>query len=54
MQRFGIARATYFGSKILLLDEITSSLDLKSEEKIIDDLKKIKKQFTIIFITQEQ
>ena len=51
VQRFGIARAIYFGSKILLLDEITSSLDLKSEEKIIDDLKKIKKQFTIIFIT---
>ena len=51
VQRFGIARAIYFGSKILLLDEITISLDLKSEEKIIDDLKKIKKQFTIIFIT---
>ena len=39
-QRIGIARALYNDPKILVLDEITSQLDDKTEQKIIKELKK--------------
>ena len=35
-QTLAIARAIYFGAKILILDEPTSSLDPNTEEKIIE------------------
>lgn len=54
IQRIGIARALYNDPKILILDEITSHLDDKTELKIIDELKKIKKDKLIIFVTHNK
>ena len=51
-QRVGIARALYKKSPILVLDEITSSLDNKNSSKIIDQILKIRDK-TIIFSTHK-
>ena len=49
-QRIGIARALYKNSPILVLDEITSSLDNNNSRKIINQILKIEDK-TIIFST---
>ena len=53
-QRLGIARALYSDAKILIFDESTSALDKETEKKIINELSKLKKVITIIFITHRQ
>ncbi len=50
-QRIGIARALYLNPKILVLDEITSSLDLNTENQIMSDLSKLKNEKTIFIIS---
>ena len=50
-QRLGIARALYRKTKILILDEATSSLDLKTEKRLVEDLESLKEQYTLITIT---
>ncbi|XP_051887861.1 ABC-type oligopeptide transporter ABCB9-like isoform X1 [Pristis pectinata] len=47
-QRIAIARALVRKPQILLLDEATSALDGESEDKIYQELKKLKKHCTII------
>jgi ABC-type bacteriocin/lantibiotic exporter with double-glycine peptidase domain len=47
-QRIGIARALYFDRKILICDEITSSLDINAEDSVIRCLKNINKTIIII------
>ncbi len=49
-QRIAIARALYTNPKILILDEFTNSLDLKTEEKIINEVNTLKGEKTIIMI----
>ena len=49
-QRLALARALYSDSDILILDEATSSLDLKTEDEICNILKDLKGQKTIIAI----
>ena len=52
-QRIGIARAIYKKSKILILDEFTSSLDEVNENKILDVLLKLKGKITVILVTHK-
>ena len=44
IQRIGIARALYFNPEILILDEITSSLDTITEQQILNVIKNLKKK----------
>ena len=49
-QRLAIARALYSNPDILILDEATSSLDLKTEDEICNVLNQLKGEKTIIVI----
>lgn len=53
-QRVLIARAIYHEKKILILDESTSNLDPKTEIKILELLKSLNKEITIIFISHKK
>ena len=53
-QRIALARAFYFSKKILILDEATSALDPETEAQIIDYLKTLKGNVTVISITHRQ
>ncbi len=50
-QRIGIARTILKDAPILLLDEATSSLDYTTEKKILSNLKKEKRNSTMIIIS---
>ena len=54
LQRLGIARALFKKTKILVLDEPTSSLDEDSEEAIFNIFRDISDQCTIILVTHSQ
>jgi len=49
-QRIGIARAIYKDTPILLMDEATSNLDIKTEKKVIDSILKMTPRKTIIAV----
>lgn len=49
-QRLAIARALVKKSEIILLDEATSSLDNELQENIMESIKSIKKEYTILII----
>ena len=50
-QRLGIARALYKNPEILIFDEATSALDLSTESNILDTIKKLKNNKTVIIIS---
>ena len=50
-QRLGIARALYTDAQILIFDEATSQLDMKTEEQITDSIRSLShKDLTIIIV----
>jgi len=49
-QRVAIARAFYHQRNILIMDEATSSLDNETEKEIVEEIRHLKKQKTIIVI----
>jgi ATP-binding cassette, subfamily B, bacterial PglK len=53
-QKIAIARALYKNSDILILDESTNALDLKSEERIIKNLHSMKSNKIIIIISHRK
>lgn len=52
-QRLAIARALYNDPKILIFDEATSALDSNTESKILNSIKNMSKDKTIIMITHK-
>ncbi len=52
-QRIALARALYNDPSILILDEPLSSLDQKTSEDILDNLKRLNKTKTIIMVTHK-
>ena len=50
-QRLCIARALLHNSEIYIFDEATSNIDVESEEIIVDLIKKLKREKTVIQIT---
>ena len=53
-QRIALARAFYFQSKIIVLDESTSSLDKNTQQEILDEIKLLKKESTFIIISHDE
>ena len=51
VQRIGFARAIYKKPKLIVFDEITSSLDKSNEKIILDSIKKLSKNMTVILIS---
>ena len=50
-QRIGIARALYHNPQVLILDEATSALDNKTEKQLMNEIKKLDKNVTIVIIS---
>jgi ATP-binding cassette, subfamily B, bacterial PglK len=50
-QRISIARALYNNPSVIIFDEATNALDLDTENKIISEIIKLKKEKTVIFVT---
>ena len=51
LQRIGVARALYQNPELLILDEATNALDIRTEAKLIKNLRKFKSKLTIILIS---
>lgn len=54
IQRIGIARALYKKPEIIFLDEPTSNLDNNTELKIIDTLKSLTPEITVVMISHRE
>ena len=53
-QRIGIARALYKKSKILILDEATSALDTSTENAVVNAIRSLNSDITIIMIAHRE
>ena len=49
-QRIALARAFYHQRKVLVMDESTSALDNETEKEIIEEIKMLKGEITLIVI----
>ncbi|MBL8013711.1 MAG: ABC transporter ATP-binding protein [Candidatus Omnitrophica bacterium] len=50
-QRIAIGRALFMDPQILILDEATSNLDIESESAILETIRQLKDEFTLIIVT---
>ena len=50
MQRIALARALYSDKDLIILDEFTSALDNETEDKIVQNIKKLGDQGKIVII----
>lgn len=50
-QRISIARALYHNPSVIIFDEATNALDIATENNIINEILKLKKEKTLIFVT---
>ena len=50
-QRIALARAFYFERNFIILDEATSSLDKETESDVINQIKLLKRNKTVILIS---
>jgi ATP-binding cassette, subfamily B, bacterial PglK len=53
-QRIGIARAIYNNPEILIFDESTNSLDVETENNIIEEINLLKKNKTLIIVSHNK
>jgi ATP-binding cassette subfamily C protein len=53
-QRIGIARALYFKSKLIILDEPTSSLDPDATSSFLKTVKEISKSCTVLIVSHQR
>ena len=53
-QRVAIARALYNEPQILILDEATSSLDSKNEKYILESIKSLPVDITLVLISHKE
>ncbi|WP_371743384.1 ATP-binding cassette domain-containing protein [Polynucleobacter sp. AP-Jannik-300A-C4] len=49
-QRIGIARALYKKAKVIIFDEATSSLDMKTELAIVESIEALNPDITVLII----
>jgi ATP-binding cassette subfamily C protein len=53
-QRLGLARALVTRPKLLVLDEVTSSLDAQTENEILMQINSLKRKMTILLISHRK
>ena len=50
-QRIALARAFYFNRRVLIMDESTSALDFDTEKEVINEIKGLNENLTIIIVS---
>lgn len=50
-QRIALARALYKDFKLLVMDEATAALDMETEKAVIDSIRQVKGNKTILMVT---